>query len=100
MPSPTCSRSKCTDNNCLHGKTAFITGCSRGIGRAIALRLAKEGVNIAVVAKTAEPHPKLPGTIYSVAEEIQALGAQALPIQCDIRDEEQIKSALKATFEK
>ena len=88
------------DHKCLSGKVAFITGCSRGIGRAIALRLAKEGVKIAVVAKTTEPHAKLTGTINSVAQEIEALGSQALPIKCDIRNEEQIKAALKETFDK
>ena len=68
---------------------AFITGGSRGIGKAIALRLAREGYNIAIAAKTAEPHPKLEGTIYTAAAEIEALGAKALPLQVDIRDEQQ-----------
>lgn len=81
----------------LQGKTALITGGSRGIGKAIALRLAKEGANIAIAAKTAEPHPKLEGTIYSATKEIEALGVKALPIQADIRDEEQIKAAVDAT---
>ena len=84
----------------LNGKTAFITGCSRGIGRAIALRLARENVNIAVVAKTSEPHPKLTGTIHSVAAEIESLGGKAIAIQCDIRNEEQVKNALHQTFQK
>lgn len=81
------------------GKTAFITGASRGIGKAIALRLASEGANVAVVAKTVTPHPKLPGTIYSAAKEIEEAGGKALPIACDIRFEEQIVAALQQTFE-
>jgi citronellol/citronellal dehydrogenase len=81
----------------LRGKTLFITGASRGIGKAIALRAAADGANIAVVAKTTEPHPKLPGTIYSAAEEIEAAGGKALPIQADIRDEEQIQRAVEQT---
>jgi citronellol/citronellal dehydrogenase len=78
----------------LKGRIALITGGSRGIGKAIALRLAKEGVQIAIAAKTTEPHPRLEGTIYSAAEEIQALGVRTLPIQCDIRDEAQVQSAV------
>ena len=81
----------------LRGKTALITGGSRGIGKAIAMRLAKEGVNIAIAAKTAEPHPKLEGTIYTAAKEIESLGVKVLPIQADIRDEEQIKTAVAET---
>lgn len=79
----------------LQGKTIFITGGSRGIGRAIALKAAQEGANIVVAAKTAEAHPKLEGTIYSVAREIEALGGKALPLQCDIRDEQQLHAAVE-----
>ncbi|MBS1780522.1 MAG: NAD(P)-dependent oxidoreductase [Bacteroidetes bacterium] len=79
------------------GKTIFITGASRGIGRAIALKLAKDGANIAVVAKSTTENPKLGGTIYSVAEEIIAAGGKALAVHCDIRDEEQIIEAVQKT---
>ena len=83
----------------LKGKTLFITGGSRGIGKAIALRAAADGANVAIAAKTAEPHPKLPGTIYTAAEEIEAAGGKALPLQVDIRDEEQIAAAVRRTVE-
>ena len=76
-------------------KTLFITGASRGIGLAIALKAARDGANIAIAAKTIAPHPKLEGTIYSAAEQIEAEGGKALPIPCDVRDEEQVKSAIK-----
>src|SRR3954452_9206555 len=83
----------------LKGKTLFITGASRGIGKAIALRAAADGANVAIAAKTAEPHPKLPGTIYSAAEEIAAAGGRALPLQVDIRDEGQVLAAVAKTVE-
>ena len=79
----------------LSGKKIFITGGSRGIGLAIALRAARDGALIAIAAKTSEPNPKLPGTIHSAAEEIRAAGGTALAIQCDLRDEEQISAAVK-----
>lgn len=82
------------------GKTIFITGASRGIGKAIALRLAKEGANIIIAAKTAHPHPKLPGTIYSAAEEIEAAGGKALPLVVDIRLEELVDEAIVRGIEK
>ncbi|KAJ1735346.1 hypothetical protein LPJ61_000594 [Coemansia biformis] len=81
----------------LSGKVLFVTGASRGIGKAIALRAARDGACIAVVAKTAEAHPRLPGTIFSTAAEIEKAGGRALPIQCDIRDESQVRSAVSAT---
>jgi citronellol/citronellal dehydrogenase len=76
-------------------KTAFITGASRGIGKAIALRLAKEGANIVVAAKSVEENPKLGGTIFSAAKEIEAAGGKALPVQCDIRFEDQVNNAVE-----
>jgi citronellol/citronellal dehydrogenase len=84
----------------LKGKTLFITGASRGIGLAIAKRAAQDGANVAIAAKTTEPHPKLPGTIYSAAEEVEKAGGQALPLVCDIREEESVKAAVAATVEK
>jgi citronellol/citronellal dehydrogenase len=84
----------------LAGKTLLITGASRGIGLAIALRAAADGANIAVLAKTTEPHPKLPGTIYTAAEEIEAAGGKALPLATDIRSEEQVQAAVAATVER
>ena len=85
----------------LTGKTIFITGASRGIGREIALKCARDGANIALVAKTADPHPKLAGTIHSVAAEIEATGGRALPLQVDVRDENAVQAAVErcaATF--
>ena len=81
----------------LNGKTLFISGASRGIGLAIALRAARDGANIAIAAKSAEPHPKLPGTIYSAAEEIEAAGGKALPLVVDIRDEDRVAEAVAET---
>jgi len=83
----------------LKGKTLFITGGSRGIGLAIALRAAADGANVALAAKTAEPNPKLPGTIFTAAREVEAAGGRALPLQCDIRDEEQVRAAVARTVE-
>ena len=83
----------------LRGKTLFITGASRGIGKAIALRAAADGANVAIAAKTAEPHPKLPGTIFTAAEEIEAAGGRALPLQVDIRDEDQVHAAVAKAVE-
>ncbi|CAH0723194.1 unnamed protein product, partial [Brenthis ino] len=84
----------------LAGRTLFITGASRGIGKAIALKAAKDGANVVVAAKTAEPHPKLPGTIYSAAEEIEALGGKALPCIVDVRDEKQVQNAIDEAVKK
>lgn len=84
----------------LAGKTMFISGASRGIGLAIALRAARDGANVCLVAKTAEPHPKLPGTIYTAAEEIEGAGGQALPIVGDVRDEDSVAGAVAACVER
>ena len=81
----------------LAGKTLFITGASRGIGLAIALRAARDGANIAIAAKTDAPHPKLPGTIHTAAAEIEAAGGRALPLTVDVRDEEAVKAAIERT---
>jgi citronellol/citronellal dehydrogenase len=83
----------------LSGKKIFITGGSRGIGLAIALRAARDGASVAIAAKTSDPNPKLPGTIHSAAEEIRAAGGTALPIQCDLRDESQIAAAISQAAE-
>ncbi len=79
----------------LAGKTLFVTGSSRGIGLSIAKRAAADGANIVLIAKTTEPNPKLPGTLSSAAEEVQAAGGKALPIQCDIRDENAVAAAVE-----
>jgi citronellol/citronellal dehydrogenase len=84
----------------LEGKTLFISGGSRGIGLAIAIRAARDGANVALIAKTAEPHPKLAGTVYTAAEQIEAAGGHALPIVGDIRDEAQFVSAVAAAAER
>ena len=81
----------------LSGKKIFVTGGSRGIGLAIALRAARDGASIAIAAKTSDPNPKLPGTIHTAAEEIRAAGGTALAIQCDLRDENQIADAIAQT---
>jgi len=83
----------------LHGKTLFITGASRGIGRAIALRAAQDGANIVIAAKTDRKHPKLPGTIHDAAEEIENAGGRALPIKLDIRDEDAVSEAMSKAAE-
>src|SRR5258707_14895956 len=84
----------------LAGKTLFISGGSRGIGLAIAVRAARDGANAALIAKTAEPHPKLEGTVYTAAEAIEEAGGTALPIVGDIRDEESVVSAVEQAVEK
>jgi citronellol/citronellal dehydrogenase len=86
--------------NNLENKTLFVSGASRGIGLAIAKRAAQDGANIILAAKTAEPHPKLPGTIYSAAEEIIEAGGKALPVICDIRDEENVRKAVNEGVDK
>ena len=81
----------------LSGKTLFVTGASRGIGLAIALRAARDGANVAIAAKTAEPHKHLPGTIYTAAEEIEKAGGKALPLIVDVRDEANVFEAVEQT---
>jgi citronellol/citronellal dehydrogenase len=83
----------------LRGKTLFITGASRGIGLAIGLRAARDGANVVIAAKTAEPNPKLPGTVFTAAEEIDKAGGKGLPIVCDIRFEDQVAAAVKAAVQ-
>ena len=83
----------------LTNKTLFVSGASRGIGLAIAKRAAADGANIILAAKTAEPHPKLPGTIYTAAEEIESVGGKAFPVICDIRSEEQVDNAVSSGAE-
>src|SRR3981189_218388 len=84
----------------LKDHTLFITGASRGIGLAIALRAARDGANIAIAAKTAEPHPKLPGTIYTAAKEIEDAGGRALPLIVDVRDEASVMAGVEQAVAK
>ena len=84
----------------LAGRTLFISGGSRGVGLEIALRAARDGANVALIAKTAEPHPKLPGTVFTAAEQIEAAGGSALPFVGDIRDETQVEAAVAAAVER
>lgn len=84
----------------LEGKTILITGASRGIGKAIGLRCAQDGANVVIAAKTTEPHPKLPGTIFTAAEEMEEAGGQALPVKCDIRFEEEVQNVVDQAVEK
>ena len=84
----------------LHGKTVFITGASRGIGKAIALAAAREGANVVVAAKSSAPNPKLEGTIHSAAEEIERAGGRALAVRCDVRDEADVQAAVAAAVER
>src|SRR5688572_33387954 len=83
----------------LKDKTVFMTGGSRGIGLAIAIRAARDGANVAIAAKTAEPHRHLPGTIYTAAEEIEKAGGRALPLVVDVRDEGSVFDAVERTVE-
>ena len=92
-----CILRKCPMDATLAGKTIFISGGSRGIELAIAMRAARDGANVAIAAKTAEPHPSLPGTIYTAARQIEDAGGHALPLVCDIRVEEQVDAAVAAT---
>ncbi len=84
----------------LQGKTLFITGASRGIGKAIALAAARDGANVVIAAKTKDPHPKLPGTIFTAAQEVEAAGGKGLALSVDIRDENQIHTAVQAAVER
>ena len=93
-----CPLSQCVS---LKGKTIFITGGSRGIGLAVAKRCAQDSCNVVIAAKTAEPHPKLPGTIYTAAKEIESVnGSQCLPVICDIRKEEMVRNAVDRAVER
>ena len=83
----------------LHGRTLFVTGASRGIGRAIALRAARDGANVIIAAKSTRDHTKLPGTIHDAAEEFEAAGGRALAVKCDVRDEEQVAEAVRRGVE-
>ncbi len=86
--------------NTLNGKTIFITGASRGIGKALAIRAGADGANVVITGKTSDPHAKLPGTIHSAAEEVEAAGGQALAIQMDLRDEAQVTAAVQQTVDR
>ena len=88
-----------TDDDTLRGRTLFITGASRGIGRAIALRAARDGANVVVASKSSVPNPKLPGTIHSVAAEVDAAGGHGLALRCDIREEADVRAAVAAAVE-
>lgn len=87
-------------NKTLTDRTIVITGGTRGIGKAIGLRAARDGANIVILGKTTEPHPNLPGTIYSAAEEIEAAGGSALAVPCDLRNDEQVEAAVSRTVER
>ena len=95
---PICGDSSMSSH--LRGKTLFISGASRGIGLAIALRAARDGANVAIAAKTDQPHPRLPGTIQSAAAQVEAAGGRALALVCDIRDEQQVEAAVAASVAK
>ncbi len=84
----------------LRDKTLFITGASRGIGEAIAVRAAQDGANVVLLAKTREPHPKLPGTVFTAAEKVEAAGGKALPVVADVRFEDQVRAAVEAAVER
>ena len=88
-----------TRDSTLEGKTLFITGASRGIGKAIAMRAARDGARIVIAAKTTEPHPKLPGTIFTAADDVRAAGGEALPIHVDVRDDAQVEHAVQQAVE-
>src|SRR5258708_9691415 len=92
---PICGDSSMSSH--LRGKPLFISGASRGIGLAIALRAARDGANVAIAAKTDQPHPRLPGTIHTAAAQVVAAGGQALALVCDIRDEQQVEAAVAAS---
>ena len=86
--------------NSLEGRTVLITGGTRGIGKAIGLRAARDGANVVILGKTTEPHPKLPGTIFSAAKEIEEAGGQALAVPCDLRNDERVEAAVAQTVER
>jgi citronellol/citronellal dehydrogenase len=96
---PDCLIENIMSHQSLKNKTLFISGASRGIGHAIGMRAARDGANIVIAAKTVEPHPKLPGTIYSAAEDIEKAGGRALPLVIDVRDENSIRDAVEKAIE-